>query len=66
MYLIKPKDPASVIPGEDGQTLPTDGRLYPEVTLFWRRRAADGDVDIVEVDADGKPIATETTGKKKA
>jgi hypothetical protein len=52
MYVIKPASADLVLIGPDGRQVPETGITVPELTLFWRRRAADGDVVITEAATD--------------
>lgn len=66
MYLIKPASADLVLIGPDGRRVPDVGITVPELTLFWRRREADGDAAITEAPAE--PAAAgevETSTKKK-
>ncbi len=62
MMRITP-NPGLVVPGPDGRVLPPEGLVVndAQITRFWRRRQADGDVNISPV-ADAP--ADETAKKK--
>jgi hypothetical protein len=60
MYLVKPKTSDLVLIGPDGRRVPDAGITVPELTLFWRRREADGDAVITDA-----PPETETAPEPK-
>lgn len=60
---VKPKDGLKIrIPGSK-LLLKPEGQAVPDST-FWRRRLADGDVELVKPEASAKPIKEDSSKKE--